>query len=116
MLNWRYYVIVTLFLASALFHAFALQWPGISVSETPETHLGFVFVNLWFAAEAEVLARRFFIGLGLLMLHQFVVHGYLLITAILAHRPADFDFQSAGVLLGLTIVATLSIEAARSRS
>ena len=115
MLNWRLPVIVALFLASALFHAFALQWPGISVSESPETHLLFVFVNLWFAAETEMLARRFFIGLGLLMLHQFGVHGYLLINAVLTHRPADFDFQSAGVLLGLTVVATLSIEAARSR-
>ncbi len=103
-----YVIAALLFLASALFHAFALTWPGISVPETPETHLLFVLVNLWLANETRTASRsaaaflrvRFFVALTALTIHQGVVHGYLLLNS---GRP-NIDWQSAGVLLGLILV------------
>lgn len=99
------FILAALFGISALFHAFALQWPGISVAESPETHLLFVLVNLWFVEEIAErqswsFARmsRLYVALGALTIHQVVVHGYLLYQDIVAKQiPA----QNVGVLLGL---------------
>ena len=80
-----HFILAALFGVSALFHAFALQWPGISVPEAPEEHLLFVVVNLWLCNEVASrhswsMARleRFYVALAALTVHQVVVHGYLL--------------------------------------
>ncbi len=102
----RYGIAALLFLASALFHAFALTWPSISVAETPETHLLFVLVNLWFANETITASRsvvaylriRFYVALAALTLHQLIVHGWMIVTT------PHIDAQSIGVLLGFAVI------------
>lgn len=101
-------ILAVLFGISALFHAFALQWPSISVAESPETHLLFVLVNLWFCDEIASTDRltnhsrviRFYAAFVALTLHQSVVHGYLLYQDIAAHQ---FPVQNLIVLVGIAV-------------
>lgn len=97
---------IVFFLAPAIFHALALTWPAISIPESPETHLLFVLVNLWFANEVMKPSARFFVGLGALTLHQLIVHTILLGEAV---QLGGFDVQSAIVLVSLVPLWTLLI-------
>jgi hypothetical protein len=111
----RFTVAGLLFIGSALFHAFALTWPSISVAETPETHLLFVLVNLWLTNECSEInqsfapharVERFYVALAALSLHQVVVHGWLWWQA--AHAaPPHLDYQSLGVVTGMGVIWAL---------
>ena len=103
MIKRRHVIAVVFFLLPAIFHALALHWPNISLPESPETHLFFALVNCWFAHTVAVPTFTFpsshlYAALGALTLHQFIVHGFLLVEALVQGR---FDVQSALVLAGL---------------
>jgi len=97
----RRLVSIVFFLLPAIFHAWSLTWPEISVPESPETHLLFVFVNLWFANEVLNPTPRMWVALAALTLHQFVVHGFLFVEAL---SRKDLDIQSIIVLASLMVV------------
>lgn len=107
------FILAALFGISALFHAFALQWPGISVPESPTEHLLFVAVNLWFCDEvasrdswSTARLGRFYVALGALTVHQVVVHGYLL-----WQNPSAP--QNYVVLAGMVVAWVLTVIAVR---
>jgi hypothetical protein len=97
----RAFIACFFFLLPAVFHALALQWPDISVPESPETHSLFVIINgglgLYLISYAEFkLPPLFFFALGALTIHQVIVHFYL---AVMAIRHGGFDIQSFMVLV-----------------
>ncbi len=105
------WTLLALFLFAALFHALSLQWPGLSVSESAETHLLFVFTNLWFANEVGRQTSwtgeqtgRFYALLVLLTLHQLIVHGYGLVLNIMTRHVEP---QHLIVLVSLIVIWVL---------
>ncbi len=103
----RRLISIVFFLLPAVFHAWALTWPEISVPESPETHLLFVFVNLWFANEVLTPTPRFWVALVALTLHQYVVHGFMFATAL---ARKELDIQSVIVLASLMVVWELLLK------
>lgn len=108
----RAWTLVSLFVSSALFHAFALQWPQVLdappfIHEGPEQHVLFVLVNLWLTNELaarrpyEFPPLRLYAAVVLLSVHQLVVHGTLLVLAAVVGQA---DFQSATVLGSLVVM------------
>lgn len=94
-------IIAFIFLASALFHSFALTWPQLSVvPEDPATHVLFALLNLWLCEAALSQRPRFPFFLLVLTLQQLVVHGVMLVRGVGV-------LQDLAVFAGLAAVWTL---------
>lgn len=92
-------VLALLFFCGALFHAFALRNPSISIPEPEIEHLAFVFVNLlvgYLLVDTDAPPVIFYTLVGGLTGHQLLRHGPLLIDSMKA--GAKFDMQSFSAL------------------
>lgn len=98
----RIILAVPVFFIPAVFHALALKWPQISVPETPLQHGAFVLINLWFCVALVAMLPNWLLEstLAALTVHQFVVHGQMLVIAAI---NKTFDFQSASALIGMVV-------------